>query len=85
LSQRRLRLFLETGRAEVMLKVKEVHPDTGISEEWDAGVVSDGTLRVLGHRVTVLRRGNDYGRPLPADLEDLRADRGSSTIDHVAR
>jgi hypothetical protein len=46
--------FLETGRAEVMLKVKEVHPDTGISEEWDAGVVSDGTLRVLAIAAALL-------------------------------
>lgn len=38
-------------------------------------------LVARGDRVTVLRRGNDYGRPLPAGVEDLRADRASDAFD----
>lgn len=38
-------------------------------------------LLARGDRVTVLRRGTDYGRPLPAPVEDLRADRATDAFD----
>jgi len=38
-------------------------------------------LVLRGHRVTVLRRGHDYGRPLPPGVEDLHADRGTDAFD----
>lgn len=40
-------------------------------------------LVARGDRVTVLRRGTDYGRPLPAGVEDLRADRAADAFDAV--
>ncbi len=50
--------FLETARAEVMLKVTETHGGAeGTAEEWDAGVVSDGTLRVLSIAAALLSAG----------------------------
>lgn len=47
--------FLETARAEVMLTVTESYgPDDERQHDWDAGVVSDGTLRVLAIAAALL-------------------------------